>query len=70
LTSICIKRFNLNVDTDDVVMNAKMLPAFLFLSRGPVHLSTNFEGRVYFNLLAEVRLYRISGAFILFHFKS
>jgi hypothetical protein len=68
--SIHVKRFQLDVDTDDVVVNAKLVPVFWMLSRGPVRFSTNFEGRVLVNLLAEVRLYRIGWAFLLFKTKS
>ncbi|GCC53488.1 hypothetical protein SanaruYs_37330 [Chryseotalea sanaruensis] len=56
---INIKRFTLTLDTGDVVFNAKLIPAFVLLSRGPVQLSANFNGRVSASLLAEVRLYRL-----------
>jgi len=67
---ICVKWFYLDLDTDDVVLNARMIPAFLFLTRGPVHLTTNFEGRVYASLRAEIKLYRIGWAFLLFFIKN
>jgi hypothetical protein len=69
LSSITIKRFIIDVDTGDVVTNAKLVPIFLMLSRDRFHWATNFEGRVYVNWLAEVRLYQIGWAFLLFNFK-
>lgn len=68
--SIRIKRFQVDIDTDDVVVNAQLIPALLFLSRGPVQLTANFEGRVSANLLAEVRLYRLVWAMIEFFTKK
>jgi hypothetical protein len=68
--SIAITRFHLDLDTDDVVMNAQMVPVFFFLSRGPVQLNTNFEGRVYASVRAELKLYRIAWAFLLFFTKK
>lgn len=68
--SIHIKRFHVDIDTDDVVMNAKLIPAFLLLSRGPVRLSANFEGRVCASFLAEVSVYRLVWAFLNFSLKN
>jgi hypothetical protein len=70
IQSICIKRFQVDIDTDDVVMNAQLIPAFVFLSPDSVRLSANFEGRVYARLLAEVRLYRLVWAFLEFFTKK
>ncbi len=68
--SITVNWFYLDLDTDDVVLNAQLIPAFLWLSRGPIHLTTNFEGRVYSRLRAELKLYRIGWAFLLFSIKN
>lgn len=53
LKSFAIKQAVVDLDTDNVVLNAQLVPLFLLASQGPVHLSTNFNGRVYFHL--EVR---------------
>ena len=53
LKSFTIKQAVVDLDTDNVVLNAQMVPLFLWASQGQVHLSTNFNGRVYFHL--EVR---------------
>lgn len=68
--SITLKWLRLDVDTDDVVFNAQLIPVCLFLSRGPVHLTTNFDGRVYASLRAEIHLYRIGWALLLFSLKQ
>lgn len=66
LRSITIKKLALDIDTDDVVYNAKLVPLCYSLSHGPVELNTNFYGRVYACFNAEIRLYKIGWAFILF----
>jgi hypothetical protein len=53
LKSFAIRQAVVDLDTDNVVLNAQLVPLFLWASHGPVHLSTNFNGRVYFHL--EVR---------------
>lgn len=68
--SICIKQFHVDIDTDNVVLNAQLIPALVGLSRGPVHLSVNFEGRVHARLLADVRVYRLAWAFLEFFTKN
>jgi len=68
--SITVRWFRFDLDTDDVVLNAQMVPAFTFLSRGAVQLTTNFEGRVYASLRVELKLYRIGWAFLLFYIKK
>jgi len=68
--SITLRWLHLNVDTDNVVLNAQLIPVCLFLSRGPVYVTTNFDGRVYASLRAEVKVYRIGWAFLLFSLKQ
>ena len=68
--SLSVKWFYLDLDTDDVVWNARLIPVFSLLNRGPMHLATNFEGRVVARLRAEVKLYRIGWAFFLFFIKN
>ncbi|HEX5168302.1 MAG TPA: hypothetical protein VFW11_03965 [Cyclobacteriaceae bacterium] len=66
IKSFTIKRFIVDLDTDDVVLNAQLVPLFLALSRGPATLSSNFSGRVYFHLQAENRPVRLLWIFIQF----
>lgn len=68
--SIKVKWFYLDMDTDDVVLNAQLIPAFSYLSRGPMHLTTNFEGRVFSRLRIELKMYRMGWAFLLFFIKN
>lgn len=68
--SITIRRLAIDIDMDDVVLNAKLIPLFYTLSHGPVHLQTNFRGRVYGSLLGNVRLYKIAWAFIMLFTKK
>jgi hypothetical protein len=70
LKSITIRWFQLDMDTDDVVLNAKLVPVFAWLSRGPVQLTTNFQGRVFAVLRAEVKVYSIGWALLLFFTKN
>ena len=70
LKSITVRWFQLDVDTDDVVLNAKLVPVFAWLSRGPVELTTNFQGRVFANLRMEVKVYSIGWALFLFFTKN
>lgn len=55
LRSFDIQRVVVDLDTDNVVLNAQLVPVFFWASRGPVQLSTNFHGRVYFHLEARNR---------------
>jgi hypothetical protein len=68
--SLRVNWFYLDLDTDDVVLNAQLIPVFLWMSQGPIHLATNFEGRVYAQFRAELKLYRMSWAFLLFFIKN
>ncbi len=70
LRSITIKKLALDIDTDDVVYNAKLVPLCYSLSRGPVSLNMNFHGRVYACFNAEIKLYKIGWAFLLFFTKK
>ena len=52
LNSFEVRKFNLNFDSDDFVLNAYLFPILHFLSRKQVQISTNFNGN--FELEAEV----------------
>jgi len=70
INSIKVNWFYLDLDTDDVVLNAQLIPVFYWMSRGPIHLTTNFEGRVSSRLRVELKLYRMGWAFLLFFIKK
>jgi hypothetical protein len=48
--SFRVTRFDVDIDTDNVVTNAQLVPVFLLASRGPVQLNSNYQGRVYVHL--------------------
>jgi hypothetical protein len=50
LSSFRIKSGVIDVDPDDVVLHAQLVPVFMALSRESVHFRTNFAGHVYFHL--------------------
>jgi hypothetical protein len=66
LRSITVKRLCVDIDTDDVILNAQMMPVLHYMSRGPVSLTTNYHGRVAASLNVEISLYKIGWAFLLF----
>jgi hypothetical protein len=66
LNSFRVKRFILNIDVGDVVLNAQLIPILLLMSRGPVSMNTNFNGRNYLDLEVEGRLNKVLWTFIRF----
>ena len=50
IKSFRVKRLILLLDTDDVVLNAKLTPVCMLATRGSYTFQTNFEGRVHFHL--------------------
>ena len=63
LRSFDVQRAVVDLDTNNVVLNAQLVPIFYWASHGPVQLSTNFHGRVYFHLEARNRPVRILWTF-------
>jgi hypothetical protein len=70
LRSFTVRSAIADVDTGDVVLNAQLVPVFLFASRGPVVLNINFTGRVYFHLEVSNRPGRILWIFLKFLIKK
>lgn len=66
LRSFDIQRAIVDLDTDNVVLNAQLVPIFFWASHGRVQLTTNFHGRVYFHL--EARNRPVSILWIFFQF--
>lgn len=67
---INLKRLILDVDTDDVVLNAKLVPVCLLLNGRNRSFYINFSGRLYFHLEATVYLYQLLYEFISFKLKQ
>lgn len=64
LRAIKVRRFKLDVDTDDYVLNAYLYPVAYFLNRPNRELSINFTGRTNFLLQVEIQPIRVVGAMI------
>ena len=55
IKSFKIKRMQLNIDTGDCIMNAKLFPVFAFLNYKVGGFTINFEGRNQVALHAQSR---------------
>lgn len=66
MKALTIKVLNVDMDTDDLVLNAKLIPLAYFLSneRQNRHININFEGQFFVYFLAELRLHLILIAFV------
>lgn len=66
MRALSIKTLSVDIDTDDVVLNAKLIPFAFFLSNTSQnrYININFEGRIFIYLLAELQLYLILLAFV------
>jgi len=51
-----VKKLKMDVDTDDVVLNAWLIPAFSVVNNQNIHLQANFEGRMYFLMDLRTRI--------------
>lgn len=51
-----IKKFILDIDSDDYVLNAQLYPLFYWMSSGRINLSINYQDRNYLQLMIENRL--------------
>ncbi len=52
LKTFTVRRFELDLDTGDFVLNAQLTPVMVLLSRGPAHLQVNYQGHA--NLWIEI----------------
>ncbi len=68
LKSFKIKRFNLEIDTGDYTLNAKLYPVFVFLNYNLGHFKVNFEDRNQLVLHLQNRPINIIKLF--FHLKT
>lgn len=66
LKSFKIKRFDLELDTGDYTMNAKLYPVFVFLNYSVGHFKVNFEDRNQLVLHIQNRPINIIKSFINF----
>ncbi len=59
LKSFKLRRFNLNIDTDNVILNAFLIPVFIFINRKNIWLNVNYNGELSLILLVENRVINI-----------
>jgi hypothetical protein len=64
--SIKLKTLVLDIDTDDYVLNARLIPLMMFASRGPCHFSVNFSSRNYLKTEIQFRIAPILWTIVLF----
>lgn len=70
IKSFRIKYAALDIDTDDVILNAQLTPLLMAFSRENVHLGNNYNGRVYIHLEMYTKPARIVWIFIQFLLKK
>lgn len=70
IRSIQVKKFWIDMDTDDVVLNAQLVPVCFFMSHGPIQFNINNSGRMAAEISAQIRINRIVWAIILFITKT
>jgi hypothetical protein len=68
--SIQFKKFWIDMDTDDVVLNSQLVPVFFFMNHGPVQLNVNYSGRMSVQIIAQIRINEIVWAFLIFITKT
>jgi hypothetical protein len=64
LQSFRIRRFRLNIDTDDYILNAYLFPLFVFLNGKNRRLAINFQGLTVVDILVTNRVWKILWALI------
>ena len=71
LSAIRVKRFRIDWDSDDYVVNAWLYPLFHLISRGKYRVRINFLGRQEASILLQARPLRLGWAFLrsFFHTK-
>lgn len=70
IKSFRLKNLYLNIDLEDVVLNAQLVPLLLFLSRKPVQITTNFTRQYCLRLEAQWQLYKLLWALFKFILKG
>jgi hypothetical protein len=65
-----IRKLHLNIDTDDVILNARLVPVFSAINTEEIRLQANFEGNTSLVLDVRTRLGAILWVFIKTKYKS
>ena len=64
LKTFRVKKFWLDIDFDDYVLNAQLVPVFLLISSNQVRVTTNFLGRLSLILIIQNRIWNMALIFI------
>lgn len=67
--SFRVKIFEVNIDTGDVVLNARLFPFIYILSNRKYQISINFDDINYVNIEMDNRLHRLAAAGIKFGYR-
>lgn len=70
LRAIRIRRLRLDLDTDDFILNAWLVPAFSMVNGGNIRMTVNFEGRASLLLDLRTRLGSLAWIFIKNQYRS
>ena len=70
LGSFRIRKLDLNLDTDDFVTNAYLVPAFSAINRENINMQVNYEGELDLLLDVRTRIGKILWTFFKYNFKS
>jgi len=70
LRTFRIRKLHLNIDTEDVVLNARLIPIFSAINTEDIRLQANFEGNASLLLDVRTRLGALLWAFIKTKYKS
>jgi hypothetical protein len=61
---ISVRKFSLDIDTDDFMLNARLIPLFSLVNSENIQLSANFEGKASLVLDMRTRIGSLLMAFI------
>jgi hypothetical protein len=70
LKSIGVRKLILKVDTDDVVLNAQLIPAAVLLSHNDLAFNINYQGEVSLYAMIEIKLNRLIWTYMVFLTKT
>lgn len=70
LGSFRVKKMDLDIDTDDFMLNAWLVPAFSSLNSDRIHMQVNFEGNASLLLNTQTRLGALAWALIKTKYQS
>ncbi len=70
LGSFRVKRMDLDIDTDDFMLNAWLVPAFSSVNSEHIHMQVNFEGNASLMLNMQTRLGALAWALIKTKYQS